>query len=133
MQLYADSAQLGATLGRALRERREESGRSLRAVAEQAGISPTHLSEVERGVKELSLARLGPLAQALDVPVGEVFLDIAIALGAAPARPRRPLGFSPNPRDELEWAAGRLPEPDLRSLAAFGSFLASQSKGDTPQ
>lgn len=132
MQLYADSAQIGATLGQALRERREESGRSLRAVAEQAGISPTHLSEVERGVKELSLARLGPLAQALDVPVGEVFLDIAIALGAAPARPRRPLGFSPNPRDELEWAVGRLPEPDLRSLAAFGSFLASQTKGDTP-
>ena len=133
MQLYADSEQAGGALGRALRERREESGRTLRAVAQRAGISPTHLSEVERGVKELSLGRLGGLAQALDVPVGELFLDMAIALGAAPARPRRPLGFSPNPRDEIEWTLGRLPESELRSLAAFGSFLASQTKGDRPQ
>jgi transcriptional regulator with XRE-family HTH domain len=131
--MYAESAQVGGALGKTLRERREDSGRSLRAVAEKAGISPTHLSEVERGVKEISLGRLDALAHALDVPVGEIFLDIAIALGAAPARPRRPVGFSPNPRDEIEWTLGRLPEPELRSLAAFGSFLASQSKGDTPQ
>lgn len=133
MQLYAESGQLSTALGHALRERREESGRSLRSVAERAGISPTHLSEVERGVKELSLGRLGGLARALDVPVGELFLDMAIALGAAPSRPRRPLGFAPNPLDEIEWALGRLPEPDLRSLAAFGSFLASQRKGEAPQ
>jgi transcriptional regulator with XRE-family HTH domain len=133
VQLYADSAQVTGSLGRALRERREESGRSLRTVAVQAGISPTHLSEVERGVKEISLGRLDGLARALDVPVGELFLDMAIALGAAPARPRRPAGFAPNPRDEIDWALGRLPEPELRSLAAFGSFLASQTKGDTPQ
>jgi transcriptional regulator with XRE-family HTH domain len=102
-------------------------------VAEQAGISATHLSEVERGVKEISLGRLGGLAEALEVPVGEIFLDMAIALGAAPARPRRPLGFSPNPRDEIEWVLGRLPDAELRSMAAFGSFLAAQTKGDTPQ
>lgn len=131
--MYADSAQVGGALGRTLRERREESGRSLRAVAELAGISPTHLSEVERGVKEISFGRLDGLAQALEVPVGELFLDMAIALGAAPARPKRPLGFSPNPRDEIEWAVGRLPESELRAMAAFGSFLASQSKGDAPQ
>ena len=133
MQVYAESGRLSTALGQTLRERREESGRSLRAIAERAGISPAHLSEVERGVKELSLGRLDGLARALDVPVGELFLDIAIALGAAPARPRRPLGFAPDPRDEIEWALGRLPEPDLRSLAAFGSFLASQRKGDAPQ
>ncbi|MEW6583203.1 MAG: helix-turn-helix transcriptional regulator [Actinomycetota bacterium] len=130
MQSNADSAQLGTVLGGVLRARREKSGRSLRSVAQNAGISPTHLSEVERGVKELSLARLGGLADALGVPAGEIFLDIAIALGAAPPR-RHPVGFAPDPRDQIEWAVGRLAEPDLRSLADFGSFLTSQRKAPT--
>jgi transcriptional regulator with XRE-family HTH domain len=131
VRAYAESARLPELFGRALRERREEGGRSLRSVAEAAGISPTHLSEVERGVKELSLARLGGLAAALGISVGELFLDVAIALGAAPPRARRPLGFAPDPRDELDWAVGRLADADLRALAAFGSFLATQRKGDT--
>ena len=128
---FAESVHLPQALGRVLRGRREEQGRSLRTVAARAGISPTHLSEVERGVKEMSLARLGGVAGALEVPVGEIFLDLAIELGAAPRAARRPLGFAPDPRDELDWALGRLPEPDLRSLAAFGSFLATRKQGVT--
>jgi hypothetical protein len=58
----------------------------------------------------------------------EVFLDHANALGADPTRPaRRPLGFAPDPLDEIEWATGRLHQDDLRAFAAFGAFLASQS------
>jgi hypothetical protein len=53
----------------------------------------------------------------------------AIALGAAPPRPvRRPLGFAPDPRDEIEWAVDRLHQEDLRAVAAFGAFLASQNQ-----
>ena len=68
------------------------------------------------------------IADAVGGGAGEVFLDLAIALGAAPPRPvRRPLGFAPDPRDEIEWAVDRLHQEDLRSVAAFGAFLASQN------
>lgn len=126
--MSAESEQsIGMLLGEALRARREASGLSLRAAAERAGMSPAHLSEVERGLKEPSFGALARIADAMGVEPGEVFLDLAIALGAAPPRPaRRPLGFAPDPLDEIEWAAGRLHRDDLRALAAFGAFLASQ-------
>ena len=127
--MSAESDQsIGIILGEALRARREESGLSLRAAAERAGMSPAHLSEVERGLKEPSLGVLQRIADAVGGGAGEVFLDLAIALGAAPPRPvRRPLGFAPDPRDEIEWAVDRLHQEDLRSVAAFGAFLASQN------
>ena len=53
----------------------------------------------------------------------------AIALGAAPPRPvRHPLGFAPDPRAEIDWAVERLHQEDLRAVAAFGAFLASQNQ-----
>ena len=137
MQLYAQSEQaapdIPLILGETLRARREALGLSLRAAAERAGISPAHLSEVERGRKEPSLPKLAALAEALDTTPGEVFLDLAIALGAAAPRPvRHPLGFAPDPRDELAWVSQSLPEPELRSVAAFGSYLVAQHRGGGP-
>lgn len=127
--MYAESEQsIGSVLGEALRARREAAGLSLRQAAERAGMSPAHLSEVERGLKEPSFGALARIADAVGGGAGEVFLDLAIALGAAPPRPvRRPLGFAPDPRDEIEWATGRLHREDLRAFAAFGAFLASQN------
>ena len=135
--MYAQSEQaapdIPLILGETLRARREELGLSLRAAAERAGISPAHLSEVERGRKEPSLPKLAALAHALDTTPGEVFLDLAIALGAAAPRPvRHPLGFAPDPRDELAWVSQSLPEPELRSVAAFGSYLVAQHRGGGP-
>jgi transcriptional regulator with XRE-family HTH domain len=131
---HSERPALTDVLGATLRARRETAGLGLRAAAERAGISPAHLSEVERGLKELSLGRLEALCGALGVAPGEVFLDLAIALGAAPPRPaRRPLGFAPDPRDELDWVRTRLPDADLRAVAAFGTYLAfRQEKGGSP-
>ena len=128
--MYAQSEhQVGNLVGETLRARREESGLSLRAAAERAGMSPAHLSEVERGLKEPSLGALERIADAVGGGVGEVFLDLAIALGAAPPRPvRHPLGFAPDPRAEIDWAVERLHQEDLRAVAAFGAFLASQNQ-----
>jgi len=133
-QSSAGAAEIVDALGEALRSRREELGLSLRAAAERAGISPAHLSEVERGRKEPSLAKLAALSGALETTPGELFLDLAIALGAAPPRlTRHPLGFAPDPRDELAWVSQSLPDPDLRTVAAFGSYLVAQHKGGAPQ
>ncbi len=125
--MSAESEQsIGAVLGKALRAHRADARLSLRATAERAGMSPAHLSEVERGLKEPSFGALARIADAIGVGPGELFLDLAIALGTAPPRPsRRPLGFAPDPHDEIEWAAGRLHREDLRAFAAFGAFLAT--------
>ncbi len=129
MHVSAHSEQtIGVTLGEALRARREVSGLSVRAAAERADMSPAHLSEVERGLKEPSLGALCRIADAIGGGPGEVFLDLAIALGAAPPRPvRHPLGFAPDPRSEIAWAVDRLHDEDLRAIAAFGAFLASHT------
>jgi transcriptional regulator with XRE-family HTH domain len=125
---------LAARMGEVLRARRDEQGLTLRAAALRAGLSPAHLSEVERGRKELSLSRLADVAEALDTTPGEVFLDLAVALGAAPPAPvRHPLGFAPDPREELSWVSQKLPDPELRAVAAFGSFLIAQQKGGQRQ
>jgi transcriptional regulator with XRE-family HTH domain len=48
-----------------LRAAREERGKSLRYVAERAGIDPAHLSRVERGQANLSIDSLRRLASVL--------------------------------------------------------------------
>ena len=52
-------------VGRELRRRRLEAGRTLSDVAEAAGISTQYLSEVERGLKEPSSEILGAVHGAL--------------------------------------------------------------------
>lgn len=57
-----------AAVGRAVRSARQARGVSLRATASALGVSPATLSAVERGHTPVSVARLGALAELLDVP-----------------------------------------------------------------
>lgn len=50
-----------------LRAVRIAHGKGLRETAAAAGITPSHLSMVERGERQLSLAALGRLAEVLDL------------------------------------------------------------------
>ncbi len=58
-----------AGLGQRLRERRIERGMSLRALAAQAGVSPSLVSGVERGVVQPSIASVQKLSAALGTTV----------------------------------------------------------------
>ncbi|MGH2682503.1 MAG: helix-turn-helix domain-containing protein [Actinomycetota bacterium] len=60
-------------LGPRIRRLREDKGRSLRAVAETAGMSQSFLSQVERGVASPSVASLRRIAEALGESVGAFF------------------------------------------------------------
>jgi transcriptional regulator with XRE-family HTH domain len=60
-------------LGRRIRAVREEHGRSLRDVADRAGVSESFLSQVERGVASPSVASLRRIAEALGESVGAFF------------------------------------------------------------
>lgn len=60
-------------LGRKVRELRETRGLSLKALAAEAGVSESFVSQVERGVANPSVASLRRLAAALGASVGSLF------------------------------------------------------------
>src|SRR5919197_1530635 len=71
-------------LGSMLRARREAARRTLSEIAAEAGLSPAHLSEVERGRKEVSTERLIAVAHALGVRPADIYAELARQLGASP-------------------------------------------------
>jgi len=60
-------------LGARLRELREQSGRSLRSLSRDLGISPSAVSQIERGTLRPSVSRLIAYVSVLGVPLASVF------------------------------------------------------------
>jgi ribosome-binding protein aMBF1 (putative translation factor) len=73
-------------VGRELREERQDAGRTLADVAEQAGVSTQYLSEVERGRKEPSSEVLQAVAGALGLRLVDLTTRVARRL-AQPSGP----------------------------------------------
>ncbi len=113
---------LRAALGAVLRRHRVVARRTLTDIAQEAGLSPAHLSEVERGRKDVSSERLVAVAHALGVELAVLYTELATELGAAqspsPAWPE-------DPRRRLRVATAALGQEALRSLAHFGVYLAA--------
>ncbi|MFC6079745.1 helix-turn-helix domain-containing protein [Sphaerisporangium aureirubrum] len=61
------------SLGRRLRELRLRSGKSLRAVARELGISASAVSQIERGTMRPSVSRLIAFVSAIGAPLAAVF------------------------------------------------------------
>jgi transcriptional regulator with XRE-family HTH domain len=112
--------------GAALRRRRESHERSLADVAGAAGISIAHLSEVERGRKDISTDRLVALTRALGTTVGELYTEVGRALGGGPetGEPLSAVAWEPDPRAQLRRMSEALDPDALRTVARFTTFLA---------
>jgi transcriptional regulator with XRE-family HTH domain len=110
------------TLGAILRRRREANEWSLVDIATGAGISTGHLSEVERGRKDISTDRLVVLARALETTVGELYLELARELGAG--EPVNAVAWEADPRAQLRRMSETLDRDALRTVARFTTFLA---------
>jgi transcriptional regulator with XRE-family HTH domain len=110
-------------IGDLLRRSREARSRTLTEVAAEAGCSPAYLSEVERGLKDVSSDLLVAIAHALSLSIGSLFLDLGESLepDAAETWPR-------DPRRQLRLATATLPPDALRTVAQFSAFLASPAK-----
>jgi DNA-binding XRE family transcriptional regulator len=78
------------SVGRELREERLASGKRLVDVAEEAGVSPQYLSEVERGLKDPSSELLAAMAGALGLSVAEIATRVASTTPSAPTAPAAP-------------------------------------------
>jgi len=109
-----------SALGAVLRRRREAARRTLTEVAAEAGLSPAHLSEVERGRKEISTEKLIAVGHALGIRPGVIYAELARLLGADQDQPSWP----EDPPVKLRLATAGLPMDALRSVADFSAFLA---------
>jgi transcriptional regulator with XRE-family HTH domain len=64
-------------IGKHLQEARERKNLSIRSLAHRLGLSPSFVSQVERGLSMPSVACLYVMATELDVSVDELFSTIA--------------------------------------------------------
>ena len=127
---HSETAQgIRRALGSILRARREAARRTLSEVAAEAGLSPAHLSEVERGRKEISIERLVAVCHALGVQPAQVFADLARRLGAEADQQAWP----EDPPVKLRLAMASLPLEALRSVADFSAYLAMANPPPKPK
>ena len=127
---HSESAQaIRAGIGSVLRMRREAARRTLSEVAAEAGLSPAHLSEVERGRKEMSTERLVAVSHALGLRPAEIYADLARLLGADPDQRTWP----EDPPVKLRLATAALPLEALRSVADFSAYLAMANPPPKPK
>ena len=111
---------LREAVGDALQRRRQAQGRTLREVADAAGVSLTYLSEVERGRKEASSEVLEAVCAALHLGLADLFFEVAEALAAAEAVPVPAIGFvPPRPRAAATPVAAPAPMAPVLDLRAF--------------
>jgi len=61
-----------AEFGRRMKARRNEIGRSQEALAEATGLHWTYVSQVERGMRNITLHNILKIATALEVDAGEL-------------------------------------------------------------
>ena len=127
--LSENAQAIRGALGSVLRTRREAARRTLSEIAAEAGLSPAHLSEVERGRKEISTERLVAVAHALDIRPAEIYAEIARTLGAEPEQRTWP----EDPPVKLRLATATLPLEALRSVADFSAFLAMANPPPRPK
>lgn len=95
-----------------IRDLRESRGWSLETLAGRVGVSPPHLSQVERGIKNLNNRLIDGLARELDVEPFELF---------APAQKR----------SDIVRILAELSDDDLARVRAFAVALSSTRKPDS--
>jgi transcriptional regulator with XRE-family HTH domain len=62
-------------LGKAIREARNQKGRSQEKLAEETGLHRTYIGSVERGERNIGAINIVGIASTLKVPVGDFFLE----------------------------------------------------------
>lgn len=113
-----------SVLGGVIRRRREDAERSLAGLAAAANISTAYLSEVERGLKDISTEKLIAIARALGLSVADLYLELAQRLGSREAMQQH-RSWPDDPRMQLRIATANLRPTALQSVADFSLYLAA--------
>lgn len=75
---------MGKRVGKYLQELREAQGVSIRQLGAEVGLSPSHLSMVENGQREVSITVLFPIVKALDGDFVNALQLLAVDAGIPP-------------------------------------------------
>ncbi|GEA16250.1 MAG: hypothetical protein PWR22_2341 [Moorella sp. (in: firmicutes)] len=129
-QLVEAGNERGLALGERLRLLREKKGKSLSTLAEEAGISISYLSEIERGNVYPAIDTLKKITTVLDVPLSTV-IGTGGSLGHKLRQAREEQGFT---QADLARAAGVSAgligqieqgkvQPSLKTLEKIGEVL----------
>src|SRR5262245_8386538 len=71
----SETSMTDLALGARIRSLRRARGQTLRGLADQAGVTESFLSQVEREVASPSIATVRRIAQALDLTIAELFAE----------------------------------------------------------
>jgi DNA-binding XRE family transcriptional regulator/quercetin dioxygenase-like cupin family protein len=108
---------LAGDIGRRLAAHRGQRGMRVAELAREVGVTPSLISQIERGMSRPSVSTLFAIAQALDVPVDAFFREPPPAAAAAhPDGPPGPMGA------DGPGAAGRGRSPAGPGPAAGGRY-----------
>lgn len=104
-------------IGERIRTAREAARMSVRELARRVDVSPSHVSQVERGLAKFSVRTLYSVVNELGVSMDSLFADTS---AAAPVQEMKPVASSSGPDDPLErdgivLRAGRRPTIPLAS------------------
>jgi transcriptional regulator with XRE-family HTH domain len=69
-----DAMQVEVAIGPAIRDMRRERGLTLTTLAEACDLSPSHISQIERGITSPSLSTLRHIAEALGIRLSQLIL-----------------------------------------------------------
>jgi len=124
-----DAEKVDRYLGLQIRRKREQMGKTLTGAAEAIGISPSLLSQIERGIVNPSISTLRAISQYLQTPIG-------VLLGE---RTTRENALVVRKNHKSRWAVRgkgvKLSPLSPRSCAvrvAYNEFEAGSSTGDEP-
>jgi transcriptional regulator with XRE-family HTH domain len=90
---------LRTAIGAVLRRLRLRQGRTLKDVADTAGVSMPYLSEIERGRKEASSEILAGICRALGIGLPDLLEEVRLELLRSVVGPRSALSRSAHGRD----------------------------------
>jgi transcriptional regulator with XRE-family HTH domain len=114
-------------IGAVARDLRTSRQVSLRGFATQAGLSPTYVGEVERGLKDVSSENIARIAEHLDLAQSSLLEQTADLIAQdESASPRLTAGQHEAIR-ELRRLSRSLRPSDLQTLLEFARFLATKN------
>jgi transcriptional regulator with XRE-family HTH domain len=122
-----DASPLGSLGGR-IKRFRQRSGKSQREVARRTGVSPSFLSQLERGRAQPSVATLYALAQFLEVSIDEFFT----ADGASEASPPDAGEVHPVRRGAAAGTGRRPRDSTPRHRSDPGALIGAWRRPTTP-
>lgn len=68
-------------VGQTIRKERQSKNWSLRKLSSKSYVSLSHLSEIERGLKEASSEMLNYICNGLDISLQELMIDVVAEMG----------------------------------------------------